>query len=317
MEQDARIYVAGHRGLVGSALIRCLHANGFENLILRSREELDLTHADSVQAFFAASRPEYVFLAAGKVGGIGANAAYPADFIRDNLAMELNVIDAAWRNGSRKFLFFGSSCIYPKFAPQPIKEDCLLASALEPSNEPYALAKIAGLKLCQAYRDQYGFGAICCMPANLYGPGDRFDLQNSHVLAALLRKVHEANVSGASQVVIWGTGTPRREFLHADDLAEAALFLMQHYDGRQIVNVGTGKDLSIAELSSLIAGIVGYHGAFVFDPSKPDGTPRKLLDLTRIHDLGWRHRINLQAGIRSTYEWFREHCSAGAGPILV
>lgn len=317
MKQKASIYVAGHRGLVGSALVRCLRANGFRNLILRSREELDLTRQHAVEAFFATSRPEYVFLAAGKVGGIGANSASPADFIRDNLAIDLNVIDAAYRHGTRKLLFFGSSCIYPKLAPQPIKEEYLLSGPLEPTNEPYALAKIAGLKLCQAYRDQYGFNAISCMPTNLYGAGDHFDLANSHVLAALIRKIHESAVANSPQVVIWGTGTPRREFLNVDDAAEAAAFLMQHYNAREIVNVGTGEDISIAGLAHLIARVTGYNGSFVFDSTKPDGTPRKLLDVTRIHDLGWRHRINLEDGIRSTYEWFKQQCAAGAAQAMV
>ncbi len=304
MNPDSSIFVAGHRGLVGSAIVRHLVANGFTNLILRTREELDLRRGDDVNAFFASRRPEYVFLPAGKVGGIGANLRYPADFIYDNLAIEVNVIEAARRSGVRKLAFFGSSCIYPKLAPQPIREDHLLTAPLEPSNEPYAVAKIAGIKLCQAYRAQHGFDAICLMPTNLYGPGDHFDLENSHVLPALIRKIHDAKVANEPAVTLWGTGTPRREFMHVDDLACAAVFLMQRYAEGEIINVGTGEDISIAELAQAIAREIGYAGRFVFDAAKPDGTPQKLLNVSRLHSLGWRHSIGLENGIASTYEWF-------------
>lgn len=311
MEKTNRIFIAGHRGLVGSAIVRHLRGQGFANLLLRSRSELDLTCRGAVDSFFASERPEYVFLAAAKVGGIWANFSYPAEFIRDNLSIGLNVIDAAWRKGVKKLLFLGSSCIYPKFAPQPIKEESLLTGPLEPTNEWYAIAKIAGIKLCQAYRMQYGFNAILLMPTNLYGPGDKFDLENSHVLPALIRKFHEAHSERNSEVVIWGTGTPRRDFLHVDDLARAAVFLMQHYDDPEIVNIGTGEDVTIRELAERIARTVGYDGKLVFDISKPDGTPRKLLDLARLHALGWRHSISLDQGIRSTYEWFLKNIESG------
>ena len=304
MQKTSRIFVAGHKGLVGSAIVRRLQAEGYENLLLRERKELDLLSRPEVDSFFASERPEYVFLAAAKVGGILANSTYPADFLRDNLAIELNVVDAAWRNGVAKLEFLGSSCIYPKFAPQPMREEYLLTGELEPTNEWYAIAKIAGIKLCQAYRAQYGFHAISLMPTNLYGPGDNFDLKNSHVLPALIRKFHEAKLEGRSEVTIWGTGTPRREFLHVDDLAAASVFLMQHYDEPGIVNVGTGEDVTISELARLVAESVGFDGRLVFDPSKPDGTPRKLLDVSKLHQLGWHHGTSLQEGIRSTYEWF-------------
>ncbi|HZQ52539.1 MAG TPA: GDP-L-fucose synthase [Bryobacteraceae bacterium] len=310
MDRTSPIFIAGHRGLVGSALVRKLRQEGFTNLILRTRHELDLTCLPAVDAFFAAVQPEYVFLAAGKVGGIHANSTYPADFIRNNLAIQLNVIDAAWRNNVRKLEFFGSSCIYPKFAPQPIKEEYLLSGPLESTNEPYAIAKIAGIKLCQAYRAQYGFSAVALMPTNLYGPGDHFDLENSHVLPALIRKFHDARESGMPEVTIWGTGTPRREFLHVDDLASAAIFLMQNYDDPEIVNVGTGEDLTIAELAALIANCIGYRGALRFDATKPDGTPRKLLDVSRLKALGWRPSIPMEQGIRATYEWFSQNVVA-------
>lgn len=309
MQPTSRIFVAGHQGLAGSAIVRHLRREGFDNLILRSRKEVDLSLRDAVESFFASERPDYVFLAAGKVGGILANTSSPAEFIRDNLSIQLNVVDAAYRNGVTKLEFLGSSCIYPKFAPQPIKEESLLAGPLEPTNEAYAVAKIAGIKLCQAYRAQYGFNAICVMPTNLYGPGDRFDLQNSHVLPALIRKFHDAKFEAQPEVVIWGTGTPRREFMHVDDLASAAVFLMQHYDEPEIINAGTGEDVTIAELAKLIARCAGYTGKFVFDSSKPDGTPRKLLDVTRLHSLGWRHSISLAEGIRCTYDWFAENRS--------
>lgn len=304
MEKTSRIFVAGHSGLVGSAIVRHLRANGYINLILRSRKEVDLTNKIMVDSLFASEKPEYVFLAAAKVGGILANSIYPADFIRDNLSIELNIIDAARQSAVKKLEFLGSSCIYPKFAAQPIKEESLLTGALEPTNECYAIAKIAGIKLCQAYRAQYGFNAISLMPTNLYGPGDNFDLQDSHVMPALIRKVHESKVQGSPDVVVWGTGTPRREFLHVDDLATAAVFLMDNYDEPEIVNVGSGKDITISELAQLVARCIGFEGRFRFDISRPDGTPRKLLDVSRLNALGWRPSISLEDGIRATYAWF-------------
>ena len=307
MQPESSIFVAGHRGLVGSAIVRRLRAAGFHNLVLRDRAELDLTRQGAVERFFAEARPEYVFFAAAKVGGILANNNYPAEFIQDNLVIQTNIIDSAYRNGTRKLLFLGSSCIYPKFAPQPMPEDCLLTGPLEPTNEWYAIAKIAGLKMCQAYRRQYGFNAISAMPTNLYGPGDNFSLKSSHVLPALLRKIHEARKAGAAEVEVWGTGKPRREFLHVDDLADACLFLMQNYDGDGWVNVGWGRDETIAELADTIRRVVGFEGALRFDTSKPDGTPRKLLDTTRLTELGWSPKIGLETGIRSTYEWFLNH----------
>lgn len=307
MSTSGKIYIAGHRGLVGSAIVRRLRAGGEMQLLLPSRDELDLTSQAQVESFFEAHRPEQVYLAAAKVGGIHANNSYPAEFIRDNLVIETNVIHAAWRHGVKKLCFLGSSCIYPKFAPQPMTEDALLTGALEPTNEWYAVAKIAGIKLCQAYRRQYGFDAISLMPTNLYGPGDNFDLQNSHVLPALIRRFHEAKQKGDTAVTIWGTGTPRREFLHVDDLADAAVFLMRNYSGEDIVNVGVGEDLSILELAELIAQVVGFEGEILTDPSKPDGTPRKLLDTGRINGLGWQARIGLKDGISATYGWFLEH----------
>ena len=307
MNPDSSIFIAGHRGLVGSAIVRRLRAGGFENLVLRDRRQLDLTRQSAVEDFFAAERPQYVFFAAAKVGGILANNSYPAEFLQDNLVIQTNIIDAAYRNGTRKLLFLGSSCIYPKHAPQPIPEDALLTGPLEPTNEWYAIAKIAGLKMCQAYRRQYGFNAISAMPTNLYGPGDNFSLQNSHVLPALLRKIHDAKERGAAEVEVWGTGKPRREFLHVDDLADACVFLMQNYDGEGWLNIGWGRDETIAELAHTISRVVGFKGALRFDSSKPDGTPRKLLDTSRIRALGWSPRIELEAGIRSTYEWFLNH----------
>lgn len=303
---DAPVFVAGHRGLVGSAIVRRLERAGHTNLLLRRRQELDLTRQDAVNAFFAEQRPAYVFLAAARVGGIHANDTYPADFLRDNLQIQTNIIDAAWRHGASKLLFLGSSCIYPKHAPQPMPEDCLLTGPLEPTNEWYAVAKIAGIKMCQAYRRQYGFNAISLMPTNLYGPGDNFDLQTSHVLPALIRKFHEAKTSGADHVMMWGTGTPRREFLHVDDLADACLFLMQRYEDERIVNVGVGDDITIRELAALVAEVVGFTGEIRNDTSKPDGTPRKLLDVSRLHALGWRAGIGLREGIAETYAAFRQ-----------
>jgi GDP-L-fucose synthase len=305
--RDALIHVAGHLGLVGSAIRRRLEREGFTNLLLRSLAELDLTDQSATDAFFAEHRPEFVFLAAARVGGIHANRSQPAEFIYGNLAIQTNVIHAAWKHGVKKLLFLGSSCIYPKDAPQPISEAALLTGPLEPTNEPYAIAKIAGLKMCQAYRRQYGFRAICLMPTNLYGPGDNFDLETSHVLPALIRKFHEARERGAPSVTLWGTGAPRREFLHVDDLADAAVFLMEHYDGEEAVNVGCGEDLTIAELARLVADIAGYQGQILFDSAMPDGTPRKLLDVSRLTTLGWRPRIGLREGIEQTYRWYMKH----------
>lgn len=304
MNPDDSIFVAGHRGLVGAALVRALRIRGFTNLILRTRAEVDLCNQAAVNEFFAAHKPDYVFLAAAKVGGILANDAWPADFLGQNLAIQTNVIDAAYRHGCRKFLFLGSSCIYPRLAEQPIRESSLLTGPLEPTNEWYAIAKIAGIKMCQAYRRQYGFDAISAMPTNLYGPGDNFDLQNSHVLPALIRKFHSASQTGDSPVVVWGTGKPRREFLHVDDLADALIHLMQHYESEELINVGVGEDVSIRELAELIKRIVGYEGEITYDTSKPDGTPRKLLDVSRLSKAGWHAKIGLEDGIRATYQWY-------------
>lgn len=307
MNPGDRIFVAGHRGLVGAALVRHLESKGFRQLIVRDRAQLDLTSQSAVEAFFAEARPEYVFLAAARVGGIHANNTYPAEFLTDNLRIQTNVIDAAYRTGAKKLLFLGSSCIYPKLAPQPLSEDCLLTGPLESTNEWYAIAKIAGIKMCQAYRRQYGFNAISVMPTNLYGPGDNFNLENSHVLPALIRRFHEAGQQSAPEVVVWGTGTARREFLHVDDLADACMFLMQNYESDQLVNVGWGEDVTIRELAEMIAQAVGFKGRLGFDPSKPDGTPRKLLDTSRLKALGWSPRIALQGGLLSTYRWFLEN----------
>jgi len=304
---DSPIYVAGHNGLVGSAIVRRLRADGASNLLLRSSKELDLRRQAEVERFFAEQRPQYVFLAAAKVGGIEANRSRPAQFIRDNLQIQTSVIDAAYRNGTRKLLFLGSSCIYPRLAPQPMPEDSLLTGPLEPTNQWYAIAKIAGLKMCQAYRREFQFDAISAMPTNLYGPGDNFDLLESHVLPALIRKCHEAKLRHADALEVWGTGTPRREFLHVDDLADACVFLMRQYSDEPPINVGWGEDISIAELARLIADTVGFNGELRFDRSKPDGTPRKLLDTARLTALGWQPKIHLKAGLASTYEWFREH----------
>ena len=307
MDASAKIYVAGHRGLVGSAIVRRLQAEGATNLVLRSRTELDLIDQHAVDAFFAAEHPEYVFLAAARVGGIHANDAYPAEFIRENLAIQTNVIHSAWTHGVRKLCFLGSSCIYPKLAPQPMREEYLLTGPLEPTNEWYAIAKIAGIKQCQAYRRQYGFDAISLMPTNLYGPGDNFHSENSHVLPALIRRFHEAAQRGDAEVVIWGTGTPRREFLHVDDLADAAVFLMRGYSGENFVNIGVGEDIGILELARMVAEATGFRGRIKTDPSKPDGTPRKLLDITRLRSLGWQASIPLLEGIETTYRWFLAH----------
>lgn len=304
---DSPIYVSGHNGLVGSAIVRRLRADGASHLLLRTHTELDLRRQADVERFFAEQRPQYVVLAAAKVGGIEANRSHPAQFLRDNLQIQTNVIDAAYRYGTRKLLFLGSSCIYPRLAPQPIAEDSLLTGALEPTNEWYAIAKIAGLKMCQAYRREFQFDAICAMPTNLYGPGDNFSLVDSHVLAALMRKCHEAKLRHAEAVEVWGTGTPRREFLHVDDLADACVFLMRLYSDEAPVNVGWNNDVSIAELARLVADTVGFKGELRFDPSKPDGTPRKLLDTSRMTALGWQPQIALDAGLASTYDWFRAH----------
>jgi GDP-L-fucose synthase len=304
VRSDARIFVAGHQGLVGSAIVRRLERAGCRNLLLRTRQELDLTRQDAVEGYFAEARPQYVFLAAAKVGGILANDSYPADFLRDNLSIQANVVEAARRAGVQKLLFLGSSCIYPKHAAQPMTEDCLLTGSLEPTNEWYAIAKIAGLKMCQAYRRQYGFNAISAMPTNLYGPGDNFNLRDSHVLPALIRKFHDARQSGAASVEIWGTGKPRREFLHVDDLADACLFLMERYEDEKWINVGCGSDVSIAELAGMVARAVGYSGDLRFNTSLPDGTPRKLLDVSRLSTLGWAPKIPLEVGIATTYEWY-------------
>ncbi|GAB3823405.1 GDP-L-fucose synthase family protein [Hymenobacter jeollabukensis] len=306
MDLNAKIYVAGHRGMVGSAFVRRLRRAGYTNIITRTSKELDLRDQAAVAAFFTDESPEYVMLAAAKVGGIYANNTYRADFLYDNLMIEGNVLDQAYRHGVKKLLYLGSSCIYPKLAPQPIREEYLLTGQLEPTNEPYAISKIAGLKMCEAYRDQHGCNFITVMPTNLYGPHDNYDLQNSHVMAALLRKFSEAADLNLPQVTVWGTGAPCREFLHVDDLADACLHLMLHYDGREPVNVGTGEDLTIRELSGLLAELTGFRGEVVFDSSKPDGTMRKLLDVSRLHGLGWHHQISLREGLARTItdaEW--------------
>ena len=321
MQHSDKIFVAGHRGLVGSGIVRRLHESGYRNLLLRTRQELDLVDADAVRRFFEAERPSHVFLAAARVGGILANSSYPADFIRDNLLVQHAVIDAAYHTGVSKLVFLGSSCIYPKFAEQPIREESLLTGELEPTNEAYAVAKIAGITMCRSYNRQYGTRFISIMPTNLYGTGDNFDRAGSHVLPALIRRFHEAKVDGVPEVVVWGSGAPRREFLHVDDMADASIHLMRVWAERgadgaivggpnavnEIVNVGFGDDISIRELAELVREIVGYRGALRFDTSKPDGTPRKLLDSSRLLATGWRPRIHLREGIASTYEWFLEH----------
>lgn len=307
MDLHSKIFIAGHRGLVGSALVRRLESLGYDNLFLRTRAELDLTNQAAVADFFSRERPEFVFLAAAKVGGIYANKTYPAEFIMANLQIACNVIDSAYQHQVQKLLFLGSSCIYPKLCPQPIKESYLLTGALEPTNEAYALAKIAGLKMCQFYREQYGAHYISVMPTNLYGPNDNFDPETSHVLPALLGRIHGAKIAGQPQVTIWGTGAPRREFLYVDDLADACVHLMNTYDDAETVNVGTGVDLSIKELAEIIARVVGYEGELRFDPSKPDGTPRKLLDVSKLTALGWRYKTELVEGIRKSYRWYVEN----------
>jgi len=298
------IFVAGHRGLVGSAIVRKLREKGYDNLLLRTRSELDLANQGAVRAFFESERPDHVVLAAAKVGGILANSTYPADFIYQNLAIELNIIHEAWRAGVRKLLFLGSSCIYPKLAPQPLKEEYLLTSSLEPTNEAYAIAKIAGLKMCECYNRQYGARFISAMPTNLYGPGDNFDLETSHVLPAMIRKFYEAKTRGDDSVTLWGTGTPRREFLHVDDLADACVFLMERYEAPDFVNVGTGQDISIKDLAELIRRIVGFNGKILWDSTKPDGTPRKLLDVSNMKTLGWSASISLETGVENTMRWY-------------
>jgi len=304
MQADSKIYIAGHRGMVGSAIFRNLLQKGFTNIIVKTSEQLDLRNQAAVNDFFTTEKPAFVFLAAAKVGGIQANNIYRADFLYENLLIEANIIHAAYETKVNKLLFLGSSCIYPKMAPQPIKEAYMLTGLLEQTNEPYAIAKIAGIKLCEAYHAQYGCNFISVMPTNLYGEGDNYDLSNSHVLPALLRKMHEAKIANADVVVVWGTGTPKREFLYADDLAEACYFLMETYDEPELVNIGTGEDLTILDLAKTIQRIVGFEGKLIFDATKPDGTPRKLLDVSRLHALGWKHTIQLEAGIRLAYQDF-------------
>ena len=307
MELNSKVYIAGHRGMVGGAIFRHLSGKGFTNIITRTSSELDLRNQAAVNDFFITKKPEYVFLAAAKVGGIYANNTFRADFLYENLMIEANIIHAAANNAVTKLMFLGSSCIYPKMAPQPLKEDYLLTGTLEPTNEPYAIAKIAGIKMCEAYRRQYSCNFISVMPTNLYGFGDNYDLNNSHVLPALIRKMHEAKVNNAEEVLVWGTGTPKREFLFADDLAEACIFLMENYNEEQLVNIGTGEDLSIADLATMIKDIVGFKGKLVFDSTKPDGTPRKLMDVTKLHNLGWKHNIELSEGIKIAYKDFLEN----------
>jgi GDP-L-fucose synthase len=307
MDRNSKIYVAGHNGLVGSAIVRNLQKKRYNNLIFRRSSELDLRVQKSVNIFFEEEKPEYVFLSAAKVGGIKANAEHPAEFIYDNLMIQSNVIEAAYQNGVKKLLFLGSSCIYPKYSEQPIKEEYLLSGKLESTNEAYAVAKIAGIRMCKSYNRQYGTNFISVMPTNLYGPNDNFDLQSSHVLPALIRKFHEAKVNHDDEVVIWGTGKPYREFLHVDDLADAVVYLMNNYDGSEIVNIGVGEDISIQNLAELIKDAIGFKGNIINDASKPDGTPRKLLDVTRLNNLGWKANIGLREGIRMTYTWYKEN----------
>jgi len=309
LEKESKVYVAGHRGMVGSAIVRKLKMEGFSNLVLKTSSELDLRNQLQVSSFFKQEKPDYVFLAAAKVGGIIANNTYRADFLYENLAIQNNVIHDSYLNGVKKLMFLGSSCIYPKLAPQPMKEECLLTGLLEPTNEPYAIAKIAGIKMCEAYRDQYGCNFISVMPTNLYGYNDNYHPENSHVLPALIRRLHEAKINNAAEVTIWGSGTPRREFLFADDLAEACFFLMNNYNEKELINIGTGQDLTIHELALLIKSVIGFEGKLVFDTSKPDGTPRKLLDVSKLHNLGWSHNTSLDAGLKLTYINFLNNCS--------
>ncbi len=316
MNKNSKIYIAGHRGMVGSAIYRKLLAEGFSNFIFRTSKELDLRNQKAIQDFFEKEKPEYVFLAAAKVGGIQANNTYRAEFLYDNLMMQNNVIDASYRNGVKKLMFLGSSCIYPKMAPQPLKEDYLLTGTLESTNEPYAIAKIAGIKMCDAYRSQYGCNYISVMPTNLYGPNDNYDLNNSHVLPALLRKFHTAKTENKPFVEVWGSGTPKREFLHVDDLADACYFLMNNYDEGGLVNIGVGDDITIKDLALLIKNIVGYAGELKFDSSKPDGTPRKLMDVTKLHTMGWKHKIKLEEGIKMVYEEVKNKFSVKNEPSL-
>lgn len=313
MNKESKIYVAGHRGLVGSAIVRTLRANGYNNLLLKTSKELDLRKQAEVEAFFAQESPDYVFLSAAKVGGINANNIYRAEFLYDNLMIEANIIHSAYLHKVKKLLFLGSSCIYPKLCPQPMKEDYLLTGFLEPTNEPYAIAKITGIKLCENYCRQYGVNFISAMPTNLYGPQDNFDLANSHVLPALIRKFHEAKISNSKHVEVWGTGSALREFLYADDLAKALIFLMENYHDIEFINVGTGEEVAIKELALIIKAVVGYEGELKFDTSKPDGTPRKLLDTSKLHSLGWQAETSLKEGIEVTYKWFLENYSAIRG----
>lgn len=306
MQKSNKIFVAGHRGLVGSAIVRALVRDGFTNIITRSRNELDLTNQKDVAEFFTTEKPDYVFLAAAKAGGILSNSSYPADFIFQNLTIQSNVIESAYRSGVKKLLFLGSSCIYPKLAPQPIREDYLMTGPLEETNAAYAIAKIAGITMCQSYNKQYDTNFISVMPTNLYGENDNFDLETSHVIPALLRKFDDAKNANASEVVIWGSGSPKREFLHVDDLAEALMFLMEDYNNSEIINIGTGEDLSIRELALLVKGITGFKGNIVWDKNKPDGTPRKLLDVSKLHALGWKHKIDLHTGLAKTYQWYKD-----------
>lgn len=315
MELKGKIYVAGHRGLVGSAIMRRLATGGYANAVTRTHSELDLTDQSAVEAFFKSERPEYVFLAAAKVGGIHANNTYRADFIYQNLMMESNIINASHKHGVKKLMFLGSSCIYPKHAPQPMKEEHLLTGLLEPTNEPYAIAKIAGIKMCGAYNRQYGTNFMSVMPTNLYGLGDNYDLQNSHVLPALIRKMHEAKLQNAKEVVVWGTGTPKREFLYSEDLADACVFLMEKYNASDIgefINIGSGKEITIRELAELVAGVVGFNGHLAFDTSKPDGTPRKLLDVSRLHALGWKPKTEFREGIARAYADYLQNVAKAA-----
>ena len=307
MEKDSKIYIAGHRGMVGSAIYRKLQEKGFYNFVLKTSKELDLRNQQAVSDFFQVQKPDYVFLAAAKVGGIIANSTYRADFLYENLAIQNNVIHSAYKTSVKKLMFLGSSCIYPKLAPQPLKEEYLLSGFLEETNEPYAIAKIAGIKLCEAYRMQYGCDFISVMPTNLYGPNDNYDLENSHVLPAMIRKFHEAKESKNESVTLWGTGSPMREFLHADDLAEACAYLMENYSEPQFINVGTGIDITIKELAETVSKIVGFEGRLVWDTTKPDGTPRKLMDVSKLHEQGWKHTIDLQEGISLAYQDFLEH----------